>query len=145
MIHAVVVDGAPKLLNREELVVNEHRYAPTDLDKLPRPAKRAIGIYEVVPVTVTTATFTDPMKTVTEGPVYSIQTDHVAATYTIRDKTATELDAEALSETDRMIAQSVQFRVILRLIFMVVKGQISSTTTATQFRTLVRDLIRNWS
>ena len=56
MDHAIIVGGVPTLLTRETHVFGEHLYAPSDLDKLPRARKKAIGVYEVVRSTANLAT-----------------------------------------------------------------------------------------
>ena len=85
MDHAIIVGGVPTLLTRETHVFGEHLYAPSDLDKLPRARKKAIGVYEVVRSTANLAT-TAYTITETSAPVLASDGDSVLVTSTIKDQ-----------------------------------------------------------
>lgn len=82
--HAVVENGVIKILTREAHIFGDHQYAPTDLDKLPRAQKRAIGVFEVVRGTANVAT---TVYTVTETapPTLASNGDSIIIATSIKD------------------------------------------------------------
>ena len=91
--HATVENGVIKILSREEHTFGDYKYAPSDLDKLPRAQKRAIGVYEVErPITnlaTTTSTFSE-----TTAPALAADGNSVIITTTIRDKSIADRRAD---------------------------------------------------
>jgi hypothetical protein len=94
--------------------------------------------WEWLPVEVTNPSY-DPTTQVKEGPTVTVLADKVTRVWTVRDKTADELDADkdAVISAFDMLAFKVLFNHENRIRALEGKG----TVTAAQFRTAMKALL----
>lgn len=136
MKHARIEGGAAAVIVEENVTFPDGSWTTRKmLDRMERQYKLERGVYEVV--LVTNDTSTEPEK-IREFTGFTVEADHVAENYTVRNKTAAEITAFKDASADE-VSRELLGKLFLS-VFRVMYGlaqQVNPTITPAQFKTFV--------
>ena len=134
MDHAIIVNGEPVVIARTTFVQDEVQYSPGTLDLMSRDQKAELGLFEVETVTLGSGPVLE------SGPVYSVDGDHVVATFTYRERNPQEAEQHLTNRTESFTTTDIAkvsyaqflglFAVAKQVIPSITPGQFSTALDA---------------